>query len=179
SAPRSPARGLRWGIAPDAPRPSPPRSRSARAPSKTTTVPTPLRRAGPHRSRWAAHRLPPSLASARNAPPIRGYIRRRGRPNRPAMFGKHLVERGLLRESELIEALDRQASMRVSIGRLAYQMRLMTMDQVMKVLEAQRSNPQRFGALAVELGFLTVEQLESLLESQRGSRIPLGQVLAS
>ena len=68
------------------------------------------------------------------------------------MFGKHLVERGLLRESDLIEALDRQASMRVSIGRVAYQMGFMTLDQVMKVLETQRGRPAKFGALAIDLG---------------------------
>ena len=102
-----------------------------------------------------------------------------GSPNRPAMFGKHLVERGLVRESDLIEALDRQASMRVSIGRLAYQLGLLTLDQVMKVLEAQRSNPKFFGTLAVDLGFLTSQQLEQLLETQRETRVPLGQILAS
>ena len=55
------------------------------------------------------------------------------------MFGKHLVERGLLRESDLIEALDRQANMRVSIGRPAYQMGIMSLDQVMKVLDVDSS----------------------------------------
>ena len=108
-----------------------------------------------------------------------GLTRDSDSPNRSAMFGIHLVERGFLRESDLIEALDRQASMRVSIGRLAYQLGLLTLDQVMKVLEVQRSNPTLFGMLAVDLGFLTSEQLEKLLEAQRDTRVPLGQILAS
>lgn len=95
------------------------------------------------------------------------------------MFGKYLVERGLLREADLGEALGRQATLRVSIGRLAYQMKLMSLDQVMKVLEVQRKNPKPFGAIAVELGFLTPEQLEGVLEAQRETRVPLGQVIAS
>ena len=102
-----------------------------------------------------------------------------GSPNRPGMFGKYLVDQGLLREADLIDALDRQATQRVTIGRLAYQLGLMTLDQVVKVLDAQKKNPRRFVALAVELGFLTAEQLETLVESQRDARVPLGQIIAS
>ena len=108
-----------------------------------------------------------------------GFIRERDSPIRPAMFGKYLVDRGLLREADLIDALDRQATQRITIGRLAYQLGLMTLDQVVKVLDAQKKNPLRFGALAVELGFLTADQLETLVESQRDARVPLGQIIAT
>ncbi len=106
------------------------------------------------------------------------FIRARDAPIRPAMFGKYLVDRGLLREADLIEALDRQVSQRVTIGRLAYQLGLLTLDQLMKVLDAQKKSPLRFGALAVELGFLTADQVETLVASQRDAKVPLGQIIA-
>ena len=97
------------------------------------------------------------------------------------MFGKHLVDRGILSEATLLEALERQSRMRVSFGRLAYQLGLMTLDQVMQTLEVQREAGAelRFGAVATKLGFLEAEQVESILATQQETLMPLGQVLAT
>ena len=95
------------------------------------------------------------------------------------MFGKYLVERGLLTEEQLLEALEQQRTMRPSIGRLALEHRLLDLDQVVEVIERQATSPMRFCALAVELGFLTPAQREELLVAQSEAHTPLGQVLAA
>ena len=61
------------------------------------------------------------------------------------MFGKHLVNRGLLREEALPEALEKQDKMTIALGRLAHQLGLVTLDQVMEVLHAQKASPLRSG----------------------------------
>lgn len=94
------------------------------------------------------------------------------------MFGKYLVERGVITEQQLLEALDAQRSLRPSIGRLAFELGVLDLDQVVTVMEAQAKSPLRFCALAVELGLMTPEQREALLAEQEQRRVPLGQVLA-
>jgi hypothetical protein len=95
------------------------------------------------------------------------------------MFGKYLVERGLINEQQLLEALEAQRSMRPSIGRIAFERGVLDLDQVVAVMEAQAQSPLRFCALAVELGYMTTAQRDELLAEQEQGRVPLGQVLAS
>ena len=71
------------------------------------------------------------------------------------MFGTYLVEKGLLTPDELLMALERQSSMRMSIGRLSYQRGFLDMNQVIAVLRAQPDEGLLFGELAVKMGFLT------------------------
>ena len=64
------------------------------------------------------------------------------------MFGKFLVDRGVLTESQLLLALETQESMRPSIGRLAFQEGVLTLDQVVHVIDRQASSSLKFCALA-------------------------------
>lgn len=95
------------------------------------------------------------------------------------MFGKYLVEKGLISEAQMFEALEKQGGMRVSIGRLAFELELLDMDQVCEILDHQRESQLRFAALGVELGLLKPEQRDALLDAQAETQVPLGQVLAS
>jgi len=95
------------------------------------------------------------------------------------MFGQYLVNRGLLSEEDLLEALERQSRMQLSFGRLAYQMGLMTLDQVMETLRAQRGTDQCFCSVAVAHEFLESRQVKEILEQQGETFMPLGQVLAT
>ena len=69
--------------------------------------------------------------------------------------------------------------MKISFGRLAYQLDLMTLDEVMETLRAQDGTNLRFGTVAIEKGFINEDQVEIVLENQRGTHMPLGQVIAS
>ncbi len=97
------------------------------------------------------------------------------------MFGKHLVDRGLLSEKQLLDALEKQSSTRSAIGRIAFEMGLLDLDQVLEVIAEQESGDGslRFCAQAVSLGFLTSDQRLELLAAQGDSRIPLGQTLVT
>ncbi|MBJ18346.1 MAG: hypothetical protein GY910_27415 [bacterium] len=65
------------------------------------------------------------------------------------MFGKYLVDRGILHESSLLEALEKQQAMSTSFIRLAHQSGVMTPDQVIQTLEAREKSELRFGAIAI------------------------------
>jgi len=97
------------------------------------------------------------------------------------MFGKHLVDRGLLTERQLLDALETQSSKRASIGRIAFELGVLDLDQVLEVIAKQESGggTLRFCAQAVTLGFLTSDQRLELLAAQEDSRIPLGQILVT
>lgn len=97
------------------------------------------------------------------------------------MFGKYLVDRGLLTEAQLLAALEMQSSARPSIGRLAFELDLLDLDQVLEVIAAQDASggKLRFAAQAVDLGMITNDQRLQLLAAQEEARIPLGQTLVT
>lgn len=97
------------------------------------------------------------------------------------MFGKHLVDRGLLTESQLLDALETQSSTRPSIGRIAFELGYLDLDQMVEVMAEQEAGngKLRFCAQAVALGYLTNEQRHELLATQQDSRIPLGQTIVT
>jgi hypothetical protein len=97
------------------------------------------------------------------------------------MFGKHLVDRGLLTETQLLDALETQSSTRPSIGRISFELGFLDLDQIVEVIAEQESGngKLRFCAQAVALGFLTNDQRDELLAAQQDSRIPLGQTLVT
>jgi len=97
------------------------------------------------------------------------------------MFGKHLVDRGLLTEKQLLDALEKQSSTHSSAGRVAFELGFFDLNQVLEVIAEQESGDGslRFCAQAVALGLLTSDQRLELLAAQGDSRIPLGQTLVT
>lgn len=53
--------------------------------------------------------------------------------------------------------------MRVTLGRLAYQLGMMTPDQVMKLLDTQRGSRVPLGQILASLGYLSPEKLDEEL----------------
>lgn len=94
-----------------------------------------------------------------------------------ARFGQWLVNRGLVEESDIIEALNEQHRLTMPVGSLALRERLLSMKQVFSILNNQVDTPERFGETAVRLGYLTEAQVGALLELQRKSRPPIGELL--
>ena len=94
------------------------------------------------------------------------------------MFGRHLVERGLVSRDTVDAAVMRQAKLRPPLGEIALLEDILTDEEVADVLEMQR-DPRPFGELAVEAGFLSVADLGVLLEAQSHGVPRLGEILVN
>ncbi len=95
------------------------------------------------------------------------------------LFGKHLIQRGLVTESQLVEALDNQRRLTPTIGNVAREAGKLTVHQVLQVLDRQEETGDRFLATAVELGFLRESDVSTLLRRQRAGRPQLGRLLVT
>ena len=92
-------------------------------------------------------------------------------------LGEYLVNRGVVQEKDVYDALDHQQRNRVPIGALALKNKILTMKQVMTVLNQQCDTNKLFGEMAVQLGFMREKDVEDLLEEQRKLCPPIGEVL--
>jgi len=92
-------------------------------------------------------------------------------------LGEYLVNRGIVQEADVYDALDYQQRNRVPIGALALKKKLLTMKQVMTVLNQQCDTNKLFGEMAVQLGLLQEKDVEDLLEEQRKLCLPIGEIL--
>ncbi len=97
-------------------------------------------------------------------------------PRDTAGFGKHLLDRGFLSLEQLMDALDRQLSLRKPIGRVAVEAGKLTRQQVLTVLNTQREDMRRFGQLATQMGLLTASEVDTLLNQQRRTARRLGEL---
>ena len=92
-------------------------------------------------------------------------------------FGHHLVSRGLVDISDVLEAMDVQRSKMLPIGMLARREGMLTEKNVFEILNRQPEIRKVFGAIAIELGFLTKKQVGKLLVLQSSER-HVGEILA-
>ena len=92
-------------------------------------------------------------------------------------LGEYLVNRGVVQEKDVYDALDHQQRNRVPIGALALKNKILTMKQVMTVLNQQCDTNKLFGEMSVQLGFMREKDVADLLEEQRKLCPPIGEVL--
>jgi hypothetical protein len=93
-------------------------------------------------------------------------------------FASFIVERGAATHGEVLAAIDQQLRSRLTIGRLALQLRLLDASQVFAVLARQtRIGKNRFGEVAIEMKLLTQHQVNELLLEQRKRTPPLESFL--
>ena len=93
-------------------------------------------------------------------------------------FGEYLIEKGHVSMQQVLDALDRQREMIVTIGRLARREKILSDDQIYMILNRQTETHTPFGEAAVEMGFLSDEQLQELLALQL-NRPKIGEILVS
>ncbi len=93
------------------------------------------------------------------------------------LFGSFLIQTHNIDTAIILEALEIQQKQTIPIGRLAMDLRYMSVRQVMDTLFAQGDSKKRFGQLAIELGFITEDNLLALLKSQKNERPELGDIL--
>ncbi len=93
------------------------------------------------------------------------------------LFGEFLVDKKVITQGQLREALEMQKQTRKPLGLLGVDLGYLRAGQVVEVLREQRGTEEPFGRLAVARGFLTQDQLEELLDRQAESHLFLGEAL--
>lgn len=82
------------------------------------------------------------------------------------LFGKHLVNKGLITNEDYKELIAKQLHVRVKLGTIAVAEGYLTQQQAEKVNNLQKQSDRRFGDIAVEKGYLTQVQVDELLKRQ-------------
>lgn len=94
-----------------------------------------------------------------------------------AFFGNYLLEKKVVTQEQLREALKAMDKTRLKLGTMAIDEGFMTIPQVEEIHRSQMTNDSLFGELALEKGYLSEEQLEELLENQEPFHLLLAQTL--
>ena len=93
------------------------------------------------------------------------------------LFGKYLVEKGVIGYTDYREAVQKQLDVRVKLGTIAVAEGLLTEAQAETINKLQKQFDKRFGDIAVEKNFLTTEQVEGLLKKQGNPYMQFLEVL--
>ncbi len=92
-------------------------------------------------------------------------------------FGSFLIEKGIIEESALIDALRYQEDMNFRIGELAIQKGYLKPEHVEQIYAEQKNVDMPFGTLALTHRLLSRAQLDDLLFSQTVHSTHLGEAL--
>ncbi|MGE5398132.1 MAG: hypothetical protein ACM3MK_11455 [Chitinophagales bacterium] len=92
-------------------------------------------------------------------------------------FGNYLLNRSIISNESLKEALQVSDSTRVKLGVLAINAGLLTAAQVNEIQGLQKTMDKRIGEIAVLKGYLTANQVDELLGQQKNSYTQLSQTL--
>ena len=96
------------------------------------------------------------------------------------LFGEFLLGQGLVKEDELVSALDEQQQNKMPMGQMAVQKGFLDSKSLFKVLTEQRKrlrDANDFGVIAIEMGLLNQGQIDELVESQSTTNELLGNLL--
>lgn len=96
------------------------------------------------------------------------------------LFGEFLLGQGLVKEEDLMSALDDQQQNKMPMGQMAVQKGFLDSKALFKVLTEQRKrvrDANDFGKLALEMGLLNQGQVDELIESQNTTNELLGNLL--
>ena len=93
------------------------------------------------------------------------------------LFGKYLVNKGMLTEEEYRDAIQKHLSVRVPIGTIAVAEGILTEKQTEEIHRLQKQFDRKFGDIAIEKGYLTETQVEELLKKQGSPYLQFLEVL--
>ncbi len=95
-------------------------------------------------------------------------------------FGLYLLDRELITERQLIQALQKQEESLPPFGQLAIEVGMLSVRDVFRVLRVQSDYAkEHFGETAVDMDLLTESQVAELLLMQSNRRARLADVLVS
>lgn len=82
------------------------------------------------------------------------------------LFGKYLIEKDILKDTDLSSIMEKLQSSRAKLGVLAIAQGYITEEDASEINKIQTQRDARFGTIATEEGFMTEEQLQTLLDMQ-------------
>ncbi|MCR4693709.1 MAG: chemotaxis protein CheX [Pseudobutyrivibrio sp.] len=91
-------------------------------------------------------------------------------------LGNYLLQRGIINQQQLFDALGRISQSKLKLGTLAINEGLMTAREVDECLFVQTREDRRFGEIAIERGYLTKEQVEDMMHTQTPDFVLLCQI---
>ncbi|MEJ2201287.1 MAG: hypothetical protein P8X63_09800 [Desulfuromonadaceae bacterium] len=92
-------------------------------------------------------------------------------------FGQFLLEKGVVGQKALLQAIDLQETTNLKFGATALSMGLLTVEAFERIHDAQRVDDLKFGDMAVKLGILTEEQVKQVLTRQKNNHLYIGEAL--
>ncbi len=92
-------------------------------------------------------------------------------------FGQFLLEKGAVKNKDLLTAIELQETTNLKFGATALSMGLLTVDAFERVHDAQRIDDLKFGDMAVKLGILTEETVKQVLTRQKNNHLYIGEAL--
>lgn len=92
-------------------------------------------------------------------------------------FGQYLLEKNIVKPSELIEAVEYQEKKNLKFGEYAISKGYVTENDVEKFQNEQKKVDLMFGELAIKLGMLTTEQVEDILTMQKNDHLLIGEIM--
>lgn len=91
-------------------------------------------------------------------------------------FGKYLVEKDRISQSQYDEIIRQQKNARVKLGVIAVSEKLLTKKQAEEINNIQKVMDKRFGDIAIEKGYLLAEEVTYLLNVQGNPYLQFVQV---
>lgn len=91
-------------------------------------------------------------------------------------FGKYLVEKNRISQSQYEDIIQQQKTAHVKLGVIAVSERLLTTKQAEEINNIQKTMDRRFGDIAIEKGYLLAEEVTYLLNSQGNPYLQFVQV---
>ena len=91
-------------------------------------------------------------------------------------FGKYLVEKDRISQSQYGEIIRQQKNARVKLGVIAVSEKLLTKKQAEEINNIQKVMDKRFGDIAIEKGYLLAEEVTYLLNVQGNPYLQFVQV---
>ena len=93
------------------------------------------------------------------------------------LFGEYLVQKSLITEEQLLDALIAQIEEQNSVVKIVRDLNLMNTNEVLQVLKAQVVSQRSFLDSAKDLGFWNQGKVEKIFNYMSAQRTPLGEIL--
>ncbi len=92
-------------------------------------------------------------------------------------FGQFLIEKQVISDQNLLQAIELQEKTNHRFGDLVLEMGIMTEKQIYLTHRAQRHEDLQFGEMAIKLGYLTPDQVTDVLREQQQRHLYIGEAL--
>ena len=96
---------------------------------------------------------------------------------RKLFFGEYLIQKGLITEEDMLQALAEQKRLTPNFEKLALEYGVLNMKQVFAILTRQAASDLSFAQVARREGYLSASEIEMVENGLREQRLGIGEVL--